>query len=740
MATTVIFDDATAVYADCGVGMATYSVEGSSSITAQRLILSQGANGRTAVMTVKDTASVNVTGTSDVDSNQSSIMFGHWNGPSTFTIQDNATFTAASQVLVGKTANNHTININGGTFTAKGIKVSASASGTNAINLNGGLLVLGDVGITSYSTSRQIPVCVNSDSEVRASASELPISQGITIASAVSLSLTKSASVPSTVVTLSGTPNGEGRVSVAEGVTLKLGTIRPSWTFAVDGTLAVTLSNKADVIALNASKEPASVVLYDVDGTEISNAKVSYDNGTLRVSNSLVWENTLGDGKFDSEGNWYSNERPGSSGTDKVVVNVVGETPITVSSDYVVDEFSVVGGGSASFSGTGAVAANTAYVYGGSTLDTNGRVTFQNLSLESSATGIVTSADGLANGGLTGAGTFVIDPGAGVTKTMSAGNTSFTGEAVIASGTVKMGDASSFGPIPSVNVIRVKGSATLDENGMLSGYYSQNKDKNCVILEKGAIFTQSVAPSDEKQAPVTSIALEGDALIDASNARVTVAHQYNYSYTKVDLGTNTLEKIGEHDFFLSATTISGTGMLHVKNGSLTISPSYYDNALNSSCTDGTLVFDTGTTFSMQSYQNRSIYFTAKNLVLDGEVIRGSKNSTLTVTGYITGSGTTPMLTLAEGAVIKPAAKGCLKITESLITASEDGTVTIDISDVDFASRTSVPLFRVGSAEMLPEPSKIIINGELPEGWELAKMPTGFGYRLRKPIGFAIRLR
>ena len=174
-ATTVTFHDATAEYAaECGIGMATYIVEGSSAISAQRLILSQGAAGRTAAMTVKDTASVNVTGTSDVDSNTASIMFGHYNGPSTFTIQDSATFTAASQVLVGKTANNHTININGGTFTARGIKTASGASGTNVLNINGGLLVLGDVGITSYG-STSISVNVLDDSEIRSSAATLPI-------------------------------------------------------------------------------------------------------------------------------------------------------------------------------------------------------------------------------------------------------------------------------------------------------------------------------------------------------------------------------------------------------------------------------------------------------------------------------------------------------------------------------------------------------------------------------------
>ena len=749
-ATTVVMTNVTANYTtSLGVGAASYTVAGQSIVNAgvnagnpQSFVLSQGGAGRASTFLLKDTSAVNVAGTSDVDSNQAAIMFGHWNGPSTFTIQDSAAFNAVCDVLVGKTANNHTININGGTFTAKGIKASAGATGTNVLNLNGGKLVLGTSGISSYGSSTTISVNVNGTSEICASAAELPISQGITIASAACLSLTKSEGVSEAVVALSSTANGDGSVSVAEGVTLKLGTIRPSWTFAVDGTLAVTLANKVEVIALNATKQPADVVLYDVDGTTvISNAKVSYDGGTIRVASSnLVWANTLGDGNFDSEGNWDAHELPGDSGTDDVVVNVSGETPITVSSDYVVDEFSVAGGGTASFSGDGSVAANAAYVLGGSTLDTNGRVTFQNLSLESSSTGIVTSADGLTNGGLTGAGTFVIDPGAGVTKTMSSANTLFTGEAVIASGTVKMGDENSFGSLPPTSSIRVKSGATLDANGVTSVYYSEGKTKNHATLEAGAVFTSSVVTKngggneDKQFAAFSALTLLGDATVDASVVMVPLALRYHWDYVKICLNEHTLIKTGDKDFFISTAHIMGTGVFDVRRGSVTICNDWY-NYSPAKFPDGTLKLASGTTFRIEDYNSKKASFTVKNLELNGEVTRTSDN-VLTVTGYITGRGTTPMLTLAEGAVFKPTGNGYLRVTESLTV--EGGTMTIDISEIDFASRTSVPLFRVGSAEMLPE--QITIAGGLPEGWELAKLPSGLGYKLRKPIGLIFGLR
>lgn len=764
--TTVVMTNVTANYINSlGVGAASYAVAGQSVVNTgvntgnpQSFVLSQGGAGRASTFLLKDTSVVNVAGTSDVDSNQASIMFGHWNGPSTFTIQDSAAFNAVCEVLVGKTSNNHTININGGTFTAKGIKASASASGKNALNLNGGRLVLGASGIASYSSSTTIPVNVNSASEICASAAELPISQDITIASAASLSLTKSEGVPSTVVTLSGVPGGDGSVSVADGVTLKLGTIRPSWTFTVDGILAVTLANKAEVVALSASKQPAAVVLYDVDGTtEISNARVSYDNGTLTVgSSNLIWANTLGDGKFDNEGNWDSRVLPSGAGTDDVVVNVVGETSITVTNDYTVGEFIVAGGGTASFSGDGSVAANTTYVIVGSTLDTNGRVMFKNLSLESSTTGIVASADGLANGGLTGAGTFVMDPGAGVTNTMSSANTSFTGEAVIASGTVKMGDATSFGPTGRSSVIRVKGGATLDTNGATNSEY--NKEKNMVVLEEGARFTSTVAnANDFRDVPCTAITLEGNATVDASIVSVGLAQGWDYNSAHLDVGSYTLQKIGSFDFRLSAIdNISGTGVLDIRNGSISICNSIYGNH-SARMTNGKVRVASGSYFKMVNVNNCHPTFAVKNLELNGAVTRDSTDSTLTVTGYITGNGTTPMLTLGANAVFKPTGTGYLTITESLtlptVTVGEEESakevpyMRIDLTDALASGAKSIPLFKVGSAENLPDAENVLFvypgqdepSQALPRGWKLSTIYGGCGYKLSKGT-FSILLR
>jgi len=542
-----------------------------------------------------------------------------------------------------------------------------------------------------------------------------------------------------------------GSVTVDEGATLAYSyDAKPTIAFgSVAGTIAVDVSSLVSGGVIKSGTyqiAPAGIPSYCVVVTglpENSGFSVSATvDGGIVLSDEYIfspewtgasgtWSATQFNGKTGSTDGLDVSFSQGTPPLSEVTVAVDGEKSVNSASFVAKDtEYTLTGDKISAANGVvvGSVAPVTIYnaIDGAVAINAGSELT---LAGEDAA---------LQNGQLSGSGTLVLDPGNGKTYTMSAGNTSFTGEAVIASGTVKMGGKDAFGANGRASSIRVKGGATLDENGLASDSAYQ-VEKNKVILEKGATFTSSISPSDLKQVLFTSMTLEGNALVDASAGTVAMAYMYNYYYTSVNLGTNTLEKIGNNDFYLSATQITGTGKLHVKGGSLTVSPSYYDNALNSSCAEGTMTFDSGTSFILLNYfNNNPIYFSVKNLELNGMIDRQVPASTLTVTGYITGRGTTPMLTLAEGAVFKPTGNGYLRVTESLTV--EGGTMTIDISEIDFASRTSVPLFRVGSAEMLPEPSQITIDGDLPEGWELAKLPSGLGYKLRKPIGLIFGLR
>lgn len=189
--TTVNFDGTTVDYSgELGIGAATYNIN-NTSITTPRFITSQGGNNRAAVVNLTGNTKITVTGNSNVDSNQSSIMIGHWNGSSNVTLSNTAQIEALdAQLLIGKTNNNQTITLNGSSnITAKGIKVSGNAGGTNTLNLNGGSLNLGDVGITSYSSSRSISINVTENSTITATAETLPLTQPITVASGKTLTI-----------------------------------------------------------------------------------------------------------------------------------------------------------------------------------------------------------------------------------------------------------------------------------------------------------------------------------------------------------------------------------------------------------------------------------------------------------------------------------------------------------------------------------------------------------------------
>ena len=208
---TVNFDGTTINYDnELGVGTATYNIN-NTSITTPRFITSQGGAGRPSVVNLTGNSVITVTGNSNVDTNQSSIMIGHWNGSSDLTLDNTAKIEAVdAQFLIGKTGNTQTITLNDNSnITAKGIIASANASGTNTLNLNGGSLNLGEVGITSFSTSRSIAINVTENATITATAATLPISQPITVASGKVLNIDGA----NNAVALSGTVTNNGTIN-----------------------------------------------------------------------------------------------------------------------------------------------------------------------------------------------------------------------------------------------------------------------------------------------------------------------------------------------------------------------------------------------------------------------------------------------------------------------------------------------------------------------------------------------
>lgn len=176
-------------------------------------------------------------------------------------------------------------------------------------------------------------------------------------------------------------------------------------------------------------------------------------------------------------------------------------------------------------------------------------------------------------------------------------------------------------------------------------------------------------------------------------------------------------------------------MIDIQEGTTVSSTHNYYKDSTTTCVDGTICIRKGGKWSLEDYQKKASNLSTKNLILDGQVVRYAGTCNLTVTGSITGNGTTPVLTLAEGAVFRPTGEGYLTITESL-----SGTVTIDLSGLDLSVGEKLPLFKVGSVEMLPAESAIrFADGTRKGSWSLRKTPDGLGYDLARS-GISVILR
>lgn len=598
-ATTVVFTNATATYSNSlGVGAATYVVSGQSVLTAgvnsgnpQSFVLSQGAAGRSAMFILKDNSVVNVTGTSDVDSNQASVMFGHWNGPSTFIIQDTAAFNATCQVLVGKTSNDHTININGGTFTAKGIKASASASGTNRLNLNGGLLVLGTSGITSYG-STTIGVNVSTNSEIRASAETLPVSQPVTIASGTVLSFTKASGVSAATVSLTGAISGSGGISAGAGVTLNVGTNRPEGEISVDadGALAVVMASKADVPVLKVASNPASVILYDTDGTTVlSGATVEYDAeaGTITIKPPVNTWNVEANLAFDTAANWTFG-LPES--TQDTAIKVTGDAALTISGSYEAATLTVSGSGVVEFSGEGSFTVGTLYLNGGATLAPNSKVSATSIVLDSET--VLRLRDKTENAVISGEG--AVETYGNITF---GGNNTFSGGLTVKAGSIARTTAQQgFGKNNYGQAIANLSRIVVEDGGSLDLKSTKDACYAITIAGKGVlnngVYSGAVFNSGEQLGSGTrqtaSITLTADAMVKVDNGWGLVNSQYNE--TVLALNGHTL-------------TVSGAGNFPIVNA----------NTASGTATTGTLVVDGAILGLVQNASN----LTGVNVVLKG---------------------------------------------------------------------------------------------------------------------------
>ena len=458
-------------------------------------------------------------------------------------------------------------------------------------------------------------------------------------------------------------------------------------------------------------------------GSGVNNSASGIDVTVYSESDfAKSWSNNANDGRFDNPQNWTGGTLPASG--EAVAVFASGDTVISSETAMTVGTVSVPSG-TVRFSGSGAV------------------ITLGGLNLLSVGSTVeITGREGLSDGSIKGVGTLVVNPGAGNTYTMPQNNGGnavpfdaayFWGETVIKSGTVKAGNIWSFGSrrdnddnrqIPTV---RVKGGATLDENGLSTGDY--NGEILRVILEEGA----TLKSTGNSSSGLTSLFLEGNATVDTSSGKVVACYGYDSGYYPVwvNLGTNTLTKVGLGQFYLSACEFTGTGTFDVQQGEVRVRVDGWNWYPTSTLDDGTLRIRSGATFTLENRGDNPTHFTAKDLVLDGTLARTSADCVFTVTGTVTGSGTAAALALAQGAVFKPSGAGYLTITDSL-----SGVFELDMSGVDLSSTNEVPLVSVPST--LAD-GVSFAPATIPEGWSVLRVPENGNVRYLLIEGEAVEM-
>lgn len=273
-----------------------------------------------------DRATFNVVGTLNITSESSNanvwadrlsykgVLFGHYHGQGTYNIT--GTLDAPKTfVELCYTAEDQTLNVNGGTVTTKGIH---SNNGQGTVNLsNNGRIAL------STSTFMNVPVTVTGGTiaagETATYAKQLTVSSGelaLEIAADKVLTLNGGVSNNGTIAIKSGTvviPAGsEGTVTVADGASLKL---KVTDEQVANGYTATNVTLPADT----------NLIFIDSQNEEITGT------GTTLARAAVVWTGDAGDGLWNTAGNWSSNATP----TSDSVLTIQEDAAITMANDSV---------------------------------------------------------------------------------------------------------------------------------------------------------------------------------------------------------------------------------------------------------------------------------------------------------------------------------------------------------------------------------------------------------------------
>ena len=323
------------------------------------------------------------------------ILFGHWKGTSTVNVGAGGSILAENAWMQLSYSTNSVVTINGGAVKVAGInggpwttdfapELTLTGGGClefaeSPINMDGVVRNYGYGTIKTYShggsTGWTDPGAITFTDATN----------GITIdpcgmTNIFSGTLTGagkiivSDSVGGGCVSFTGNAdNLTGDIVVGANTTLNLGTSRPTGviTVADGGTLAVQMQNATDIVDLAASARPASVVLYDANGNEVSNPRVNYSDGTLTIA-PVPTLCASGMVSFDTADNWVASAMPSSG--EGVFVRLSGDATITVSESYALGSLTILGSGTVTFSGDGVITPERVDVLADATYICNGQV------------------------------------------------------------------------------------------------------------------------------------------------------------------------------------------------------------------------------------------------------------------------------------------------------------------------------------------------------------------------------
>ena len=569
------------------------------------------------------------------------------------------------------------------------------------------------------------------------------------------LSLTRAAGVETNVtVAATGTLTASGTINVGAGVIFDIGANRPTGTLTVDddATLVLRQTNlDEDEIVVNASSQPQNIVLYDINGIEIQNPEVSYDTdaGTVTVRAPMpVWTNADGTGSFCAAENWSSGAVPVEG--RKFKMSLSGDTTVTLGSTYAFGKVLIEGTGSVGFDGEGSLTLGRVLLTNGVSFATCGRVTVAGLDISTGTSATLTTLDGIAAGGVTGVGTLILAPGAAEAVTIS-GLSSFTGDFSVTAdhsmtGTLTCAATSlkKFTLNGTTNVVftlvkGTDGSFKANEAVVAGGVLQQGSatvlgETPKITVQDGGTFDINAKTIRQETPIYIAGAGAGDwpwALASSSGSMASGNYLYDLYLTAdatIGAGQFKLGRSNQNSFiYLNGHTLTAKSWLTLRcintmEGTIDLQNSATVNAYNNlnrqnAYRGTTLIVHEGYTISNKTDREVDISYLR---MYGGTIGYDGTARDFGVWNELHGYGTIKRLVMGSGAKYYPDGEHYLNVTEKL-----EGTVAVDLSGIDFTSRTAaVPLLKVPAS--LAETAETAITLPTIPKWKLSKKEDGDG--------------